>query len=720
MEQEEARIKRAFCQFIEKALIERDLEKSLEVVSEDVLGIGMGDQGMVACREDVRRILEAEKIQPGAVYSIQYEKIFVRYYPPGFGTICGVIKVICELPEKGESSVSRIIQFASARKEGERWLLCALQASPVEVTEESIDAYPLQFAENTLAHLRSELQSETFELVTKSVCGGILGTYIRDKQYPLYFINDSMLDYLGYTREEFINTYRDDVFQIIHPEDQGLVRSIMESSLGGDFQAKFRVKKKNGGYLWMMERGRKNMDEQGRPIYLGVFMDISEMVQLQEELQEQATALAVSEERFRIALEKTSNIIFDYDVISGNIMHSSVPKKSLEFVTNVRQARNTLIIGGTVLPESEYGFNRAFQLIQEGAPHSECVVKVRLASGIEVWNKISMTAITDDTGKTARAIGMIEDITRQKETELAYAREEQYRKAILSNTMASYVVNFTKGIFESCTIRDSRCMAVQPGESYDGFLESAARQRMNDTDRRAYLDLFSKRNILEAFEKGITEQNLEYHTINLDGTDMWMQTTMRLFLDVGTNEQKGFLYVTDIDQRKRTELELKERSQRDPLTGLLNKSATENRIRELLKTREGIESGVFMMIDMDHFKAINDTFGHPYGDKILMKGAKGIQGIFRENDIVGRLGGDEFCVFFCGIRSKKRIEEAAQSICTIFHNLFVPGPEGPAPSCSIGIARCEGVLKDFEQLYAEADAALYQVKKSGRDSFAFA
>lgn len=195
-----------------------------------------------------------------------------------------------------------------------------------------------------------------------------------------------------------------------------------------------------------------------------------------------------------------------------------------------------------------------------------------------------------------------------------------------------------------------------------------------------------------------------------------MQTILRLIVDFTTNEKKGFLYVTDIDEQKQSALTLTFKSERDPLTNLYNKSVIETHINEKLNTSDGWLTGVFMMLDVDYFKSINDTYGHPFGDHILTSVAGVLTHCFRESDLLGHIEGDEFCVFFCGVATREHIEEVANQICDLIRNILVANDD---KQCSICVAMCNGQISCFNQLYDEADRALYDAKNNGRNCYSF-
>lgn len=740
------RVEQVLYEYAKAGLVDQDPKKVLSFMADNVIGIGLGEQGFVYSKKSVEQIMQNTiKKENDVAYELAFENVMVNMTSETSAHICAAIYI--KKHYKQRITTSGVLQSLNLVLQNGEWLVCGLHASPMMLTEESIESYPLTFADNTLAQLRSELWEEALQLANQTLTGGIFGTYCENYTYPLYFANDSMLQMLGYERDEFYAKFRADMTIIIHPDDKERILSEVKTAIdqGSEYIIKFRMLKKDGSFLWVLQHSKKSVTNEGKDVILGAITEITGMVEMQEallektnlleqqaqeletqnqellrqreELEEQAKALTISEERFRLALEKTSNIIFDYDLISGNIMHSSTPKKTMDFVTNIREAKDSLIIGGTIMDEYLDEFYNAFEEIKKGRRHIDCIVKVQLATKKEVWNKITLTGITDQNGHTLRAVGLIEDITRQKEAEIAFKREEQYRQAILADAMGVFVANFTKGVFESCQTIDKRCTNAEVGESYDAYILKIANNRIPEYDRQRFLDTFTRANVLAAFEEGKQEIKLEYNIFNDDDSNVWVESIIRLVIDNVTNEKKGFIYIMDIDERKRKELSLTHQSESDQLTNLYNKIASEKYIRERLIIKKDTTIGAFMMIDIDHFKDINDTFGHPYGDQFLKEVAKVLQSSFRKGDILGRLGGDEFCVYFVAA-SKEHISEAAVRLCEKIQKIQTPENQIKV-SCSIGIATCQSYPKSFETIYKEADSALYSVKKNGRNGFAF-
>ncbi len=157
-------------------------------------------------------------------------------------------------------------------------------------------------------------------------------------------------------------------------------------------------------------------------------------------------------------------------------------------------------------------------------------------------------------------------------------------------------------------------------------------------------------------------------------------------------------------------------AERDKLTQLYNKTAAERIANEMIKEIDDEKSAVLYVIDLDHFKEANDTFGHQYGDRILVEFSVTLRHIFRANDCVGRFGGDEFVVILTGFFNEEIIFRKANQIQQAAKNIDID-KKIVNVTASIGIATAPNHGRDYESLFKQADRALYCVKADGRDGY---
>ncbi len=161
---------------------------------------------------------------------------------------------------------------------------------------------------------------------------------------------------------------------------------------------------------------------------------------------------------------------------------------------------------------------------------------------------------------------------------------------------------------------------------------------------------------------------------------------------------------------------IKSRSQKDALTGLWNRTYTEERVNEMLAAGE---RGALFMIDMDNFKAINDNYGHIAGDQTLKMFAETLEDKTHDEDVLCRIGGDEFVAFIRNVTSEEELAKIAGSIIEDLVNKINECGFKTNSSVSIGISIAPDDGNEFQTLYNTADKALYHVKQNGKNSYHF-
>ena len=160
--------------------------------------------------------------------------------------------------------------------------------------------------------------------------------------------------------------------------------------------------------------------------------------------------------------------------------------------------------------------------------------------------------------------------------------------------------------------------------------------------------------------------------------------------------------------------QLVQKSQTDLLTGLLNKVSFEEKCDEYLAKKMNGAKCTMFIFDLDDFKHVNDNYGHQTGDKVLKLFSEILQGYFHPDDLIGRIGGDEFMVLVLGEMPEGYVERRCRSV---LHELKTTNIEGVSGiTCSMGIAESTQRVT-FKDLYESSDAALYKAKEGGKARF---
>ncbi|MEG2174049.1 MAG: transporter substrate-binding domain-containing protein [Oscillospiraceae bacterium] len=207
---------------------------------------------------------------------------------------------------------------------------------------------------------------------------------------------------------------------------------------------------------------------------------------------------------------------------------------------------------------------------------------------------------------------------------------------------------------------------------------------------------------------------LEHQTTLADGRRLWLRITIVAITDANGHANYLIGKLADIQAEKQERDELAIKAKTDGLTGLYHITESKALIERLLEQETGPSAGTLLIMDIDHFKSINDQFGHYTGDQVLRDVAAILQKVFRTKDILGRLGGDEFIVFLKGMTQESAVEKKCRALqCEIAaHSSHWPVPV----TLSIGAAIANSTMS-YDALYHLTDNALYIVKSAGRNHF---
>jgi len=222
---------------------------------------------------------------------------------------------------------------------------------------------------------------------------------------------------------------------------------------------------------------------------------------------------------------------------------------------------------------------------------------------------------------------------------------------------------------------------------------------------------------LEQISSGVHYAEMEARIANATGRYTWNRLRASVQQDQNGNPLKVIGVIIDIDNEKRKSQALQDKAERDSLTKLYNKNASRQQIEDYLEQSDGKEHSALLIIDLDNFKEVNDRYGHMFGDAVLIQASAEINSLFRGNDIVSRIGGDEFMIFMKNIPSRALVENRCQKLISSIHNLYRDQLTEQPLSCSIGIAFSPDHGTAYQELFQRADRALYKAKGTTKGRF---
>ena len=308
--------------------------------------------------------------------------------------------------------------------------------------------------------------------------------------------------------------------------------------------------------------------------------------------------------------------------------------------------------------------------------------------------------------------GFIENVTERKLSTQALQQAERSFRSIFENA--------TEGIFQ--TSLDGRYLNVNPALAriygYDTPAELIA--SVGDIQHQIYKDKTRRPEFMRLMREAGAVTSFISEIRRKDGHRIWISENARAVRDETGALQFFEGTVEDVTQSKLDQEKLEHLANHDPVTNLPNRLLMNDRLRQMMLNAQRSNSIVAVaLVDLDHFKLINDTFGHNRGDQLLQTMSHRMLACVRDTDTVVRLGGDEFVLLLSGAG---RGEGMSQVVQRVLHAIARPSQiEGRelTVSCSVGVSVFPRDGRDVQTLLRNADTAMYKAKEYGRNNFQF-
>ncbi|MBO9102137.1 MULTISPECIES: sensor domain-containing diguanylate cyclase [unclassified Rhizobium] len=335
-------------------------------------------------------------------------------------------------------------------------------------------------------------------------------------------------------------------------------------------------------------------------------------------------------------------------------------------------------------------------------------VSQRGSDGKLYVSDFSLTPIFDEDGTVAFLMPEANDITALKTTQEELVRREREIRSLVEHT-ADGIVRY------DCNFR--RVFINQPM----GFFKGASADRFFGTT----LDEVSTLRELPAYKRHLRSVFDTAKSISFEirftlpsGSDGLAEVKMSPEFDSAGAVEHVLAVTHDITERAQSSDRIRHMAYTDPLTGLPNRTSFSERFAALTCPHQQVSPKfALLMIDLDHFKVVNDTLGHAAGDELLVGIASRLQAGLMESDMLARLGGDEFAILIDKIDDRSKAEEVAERLLLgLRAPLIVLGRE-LLVSASIGIAIFPDNGDSTETLLSNADEAMYQAKRDGKGRF---
>ena len=347
----------------------------------------------------------------------------------------------------------------------------------------------------------------------------------------------------------------------------------------------------------------------------------------------------------------------------------------------------------------------------------EFETKINKKGGEKAWVLISTRKPRAAAKDEQVFICNITDITDTKKLQMQL-RDEKERYEIVEEISDDIMFNYdvVSDVFE-CSSKILKSIGTRT--RIENAIESITYGDMLDhRDVPAFIMALS--NALSGKKLNVFDARL----INNHGDGVWHRIKFAALYSDDGNAVRFIGTMTDIDKEKKEKSRLISKAETDQLTGFLNKISTSMKINETMREYPE-DTGALLLLDLDDFKALNDTYGHQAGDDFLREFTSKLFLQSKTGDVLGRIGGEEFVLFVSVKKDSDKsaaemADDIAQKILSICREVRLENLPDKEFTCSIGIALCPDDGTSYMKLYKKADKAMYEVKRNGKNNYAFA
>lgn len=335
-------------------------------------------------------------------------------------------------------------------------------------------------------------------------------------------------------------------------------------------------------------------------------------------------------------------------------------------------------------------------------------------NGAYEWFKLKTRHLGQREKDINTIVVLMESAGHERAMELEYMRKSVFYEAMLSETVAYAEVDVESGRLTTSGGFWAHYVDQNRIENFNDVIERYVDSVVYPEDNLEYRKYLNMNHMKEMYKKGVKNQKYSFRRY-VDGQLCWMELVIHVFQDRYTENMYALLYLKDIDAVKKRELAQKHAAQRDPLTNVYNRSIFEHEVVGFIKKEyEKTPKGALIIFDLDNFKQINDEFGHLKGDDTLKIFTEILKGTFRSQDLIGRLGGDEFLVFVKNVSDREIMDKRMKGFFEKLENI-----KEISLTCSAGVCFIKDKDFNYRAELGKADIALYNSKKKGKNQYSY-
>ena len=595
-------------------------------------------------------------------------------------------KVHNQIKKAAENNTSFNIEYRIYTKKGTmKWVW---EQGRAIYDQDNQVKYLLGFITNiTNRKLNYNELKETKNRLELAVQGANLGVWDWNIKTGRININENWTEMLGFDPDE-IDPVVDEWERLIHEEDKDKVNERLNEHLAGEsdfYSVEHRLKTKDGDYKWVKDIGKVfNRDENGNPKRaVGIHLDIDETKRVEKQLRE-------SEEKFRTYIENAPVGVFVVN-FAGQIIE--VNQQSCEMTGFSKNAlKNKSIYELTTREQKEIDYYLKKFKQKEQIELEDKFIK---QNGDHFYARINGIVIDND-----KFLTFVEDIDKRTKMRKRLKTQKAYFEQLFNESTEGIVLLNNKGIF----LKVNNHFLEIFGYERDEVLGKNIDDLITPSERREEGIYYT--------EEVMDGNDIKEESVRETKSGKKIHVSIHAFPIKLEEGQIGIYGIyNDITERKEEEKKRRYISFHDQLTDLYNRRYFENEMERLDVSRKIPIS--IIIADIDGLKKVNDTYGHQKGDDYIKRAADIIADVTRKEDILARIGGDEFAALLpetSKMATKKIIDRIKEKLTSNNHKNEIP------LSISIGYSVKEDRNEELEEILKQADAMMYNKKRNKKHS----
>lgn len=716
---------------LEKHYVENDEDAVTAVFAPDITWIGAGEEQHRNSREETAEYFQRFKgeIPPCHIWDEEFE---VTELGRGMYLCSGLFRVAANEETGLLMEEHQRISFIFRRKTDTFECVHIHNSNPYQKME-SGDLFPnaegrkaYSILEEKMEEVEEELnkkemefqkavqaQKQTYEeymqknhqiqVVLNAIQGG-LKISMDDDMFTYTYVSDDLCNMFGYTRDEFMKVTKGSAVGAVYPEDLPRVLKECEEAFGNggmDYAIKYRIACRDGSLKWIIDSGKKVRNEDGDIIINSIYLDVTEMEEANQKMAAQKDLLDSMYDSMMCG-------ILRYQLEDGEFSAMTMNHESLR-ILGYESEEECYQLG------AEEFYNRIYEEDRQTVIHKinelkdpgdrfQFEYRIQGPSSEILWVYGTTELLMSSSGSYVIQRVMV-DITQKKKLELELEEEHtRFRIAIESSPAVIFEYDIREDQYRAYGTLSEKNWKNDTEEIVPDFLKKELYALVGEKDGAYFRD----------FMLGRAGKEIEIQMAPHVGSShtVWSRISGTTIYDDDGNLVKMIGKMRNIQSEKEKEFALEEAKYRDGLTGLYTKDAGIRLVREYMEQKSPDQICGLMLLDMDDFQKVNDEEGSVFADAILQEVAVILRAETKEDDILIRLGGDEFMIFVKGC-TKGRATILGPKIAAMVQDLVVSGQSKVRVSVTIGMCVTE-VVDEYSGLYRCAESTLKYAKENDR------